>query len=180
MPENNSNEPGLWIFIVYLGTLAPWAFIQLFDAIDESKREVQSLPRRLEVSLLCNFASSTVGLWYVVWAYDRSRTESATMLIGVVLNSWYWKRNLRGWRSYRVLVSQKQNVCRLLASLMNVRTRGIPKHPGEDHRGDVEDGMGSHVTPEDWEGMWDFLWVNDRVIDNDPREYDISLASGSW
>lgn len=179
MPENDSDEPGLWIYFVYVGTLAPWAFIQFFDAIDETKREVIGLPWRLGISSLCNLASSGVGLWYVVWAHSRSRTESATMLIGVVLNSWYWTRNLRGWRSYRVLMSQKRHVCRLLACLMNMRMKGMPNNRGE-YSGDEEDGNGARVTPQHWEGMWGYLWVNDKVIDNDPREDNVSLASGSW
>lgn len=179
MSDSDSNEPGWWIYLVYLGTLAPWAFIQFFDAIDEKKREVIGLPWRLGLSFLCNLASSGVGLWYVVWAFNRSRTESATMLIGVVLNSWYWKRNLRGWRSYGVLVSQKRHVCHLLASLMKMRMRGMPTNRGE-YSGDVENGTGRHLNPQHWEGVWCFLWVNDKVIDNDPREDNVSLASGSW
>lgn len=175
MPDNHDSEPGWWIYLVYVWTLAPWAFMQFFDAIDATKRHVEGLPWRLGLSLFCNFTSSVVGLWYVFWASSRSRTESATMLIGVVLNSWYWKRNLRGWRSYRVLASQRKRVCELFARLMNLRMQGMPRNGGN-----LEDGVRAELGADDWKKMWDFLWVNDKVIDNDPREDNVSLASGSW
>lgn len=175
MPENHDSEPGWWIYLVYVWTLAPWAFMQFFDAIDATKRHVEGLPWRLGLSFFFNFTSTGVGLWYVFWAASRSRTESATMLIGVALNSWYWKRNLRGWRSYRVLMSQRKRVCELIARLMNLRTQGMPKCGGN-----VEDGVRAELKAEDWKKMWNFLWVNDKVIDNDPREDNVSLASGSW
>ena len=175
MSDNNESEPGGWIYLVYVWTLAPWAFMQFFDAIDATKRHVEGLPWRLGLSLFCNFTSSAVGLWYVFWAASSSRTESATMLIGVVLNSWYWKRNMRGWRSYCVLVSQRRRVCELFARLMNLRMQGMPRNGGS-----VEDGVRAELKADDWKKLWDFLWVNDRVIDNDPREDDVSLASGSW
>ena len=178
MSENDSNEP-LWVYAVYASTVAPWAFMQFFDAIDNEKRHIEGLPRRLGRSLLLNFISTVTGLWYVFWAYSRSRTESATMLIAVVLNSWYWKRNLRGWRSYVVLMSQKRHVCDLLACLMNLRMQGMP-YSKKYTLGNVEDGDVVYVTPEDWKRKWNCLWVNDNVIDNDPRPYDVSLASGSW
>ena len=184
MAENNGSEPGWWIYLVYVWTLAPWAFMQFFDAIDAKKRHVEGLPWRLALSLFCNFTSSGVGLWYVFWAADRSRTESATMLIGVTLNSWYWKRNLRGWRSYRVLASQRKRVCELFSRLMNLRMQGMPRNGvggvGGGGGGSLEDGVRAELKADDWKKMWDFLWVNDKVIDNDPREDNVSLASGSW
>lgn len=180
MAENDDSELKWWIYLVYVSTLAPWAFMQLFDAIDEKKRHVEGLSWRLGFSFAFNFTSTVVGLWYVVWADSRSRTESATMLIGVALNSFYWKRNLRGWRSYRVLTSQRKNVCDFLACLMNMRMQGMPRYRRNFDSGLVEDGNGAHVTAEDWNKMWDYLWVNDKVIDNDRRQDNVSLASGSW
>lgn len=175
MSGDIGSEPGWWIYLVYVWTLAPWAFMQFFDAIDAKKRHVEGLPWRLGLSLFFNATSTVVGLWCVFWAASRSRTESATMLIGVALNSWYWKRNLRGWRSYRVLASQRKRVCELLARLMNLRMQGMPMHGG-----DVEDGVRAELKAENWKHMWDYLWVNDKVIDNDPRQDNVSLASGSW
>lgn len=182
MEGNDDREPGGWVYFTYLWTLAPWAFMQFFDAIDAKKRHVEGLPWRLGLSFFLNFTSTGVGLWYVFWSYSRSTTESATMLIGVVLNSWYWKRNLRGWRSYRVLLAQKGNVCALLVSLMNMRMQGMPPYRGEYHRGNnnLEEGDNTHVAARDFHRKWPFLWVNDKVIDNDRREDNISLASGSW
>lgn len=175
MAEDNGNEPGWWIYLVYVWTLAPWAFMQFFDAIDAKKRHVDSLPWRLALSLFCNLTSSVVGLWYVFWASSRSRTESGTMLIGVTLNSWYWKRNLRGWRSYRVLASQRDRVCELLARLMNLRMQGMPRSGGN-----LEGGVRTELKADDWKKAWYFFCVNDKVIDNDRRDDNVSLASGSW
>lgn len=172
---NDSSEPGNWIYLVYLSTLAPWTFMQMFDALDGKKRRVEGVPVRLGTSLCFIVMSTTVGLWYVIWAAGRSRTESATMLIGVLLNSWYWKRNLRGWRSYGVLLSQRRRVCLLATRFMNMRITGMPGTVS-----DPEEGVDKKVTTDDWNKQWHLLWVNDTVIDNDEREGDLSLASGSW
>lgn len=175
--SDNDDEPGGWIYLVYLWTLAPWAFMQVFDAVDAKKRHVEGLPWRLGLSLFFNFTSTAVGCWYVVWSASRATTESATMLIGVLLNSWYWKRNLRGWRSFRVLLSQRQRVCKLVSRFMNIRMQGMMAKYG----GNFEDGiLPTSGTAADWNRKWDYFWVNDAVIDNDPREDHVSLASGSW
>lgn len=172
---SESSEPGNWVYLVYLTTLAPWALMQSFDALDGKKRHVEGVPVRLGTSLVFVLTSTSVGLWYVAWASKNSSTEAATMLIGVMLNSWYWKRNLRGWRSYGVLLSQRERVCLLATRLMNMRVAGMPSNTGNAELGGHEE-----VTTDDWNKQWHLFWVNDTVIDNDPREDHISLASGSW
>lgn len=153
-----------WVYMVYLSTLAPWAVMQVFDAIDAERRHVAEIPRRLSVSLFLVTASTTVGLWYVVWSDNRARTEAATMLVSVVLNGWHWLRNFRGWGSYQVLLSQKVRVCELTRRLMVMRLQGMMG--GGNGSSQWDEG----TTLKDWEVQWNSLWINNTVIDNDPRK----------
>lgn len=163
-----------WVYMVYLSTLAPWAVMQVFDAIDVKRRHVTEVPMRLGVSFFLVTASTGVGLWYVAWADGRSRTEAATMLLGVALNSWHWIRNFRGWVSYFILASQKGRVCELVSRLMKMSVQGMTNNGY-----DLERGGTNAPSLEDWRQQWDRMWVNDTVIDNDPRSSPLPLMAGS-
>lgn len=161
----------VWVYFVYLSTLAPWAVMQVFDAIDAKRRHVVEVPVRLAVSFFLITASTIVGMWYVVWADEYARAESATMLLGVVLNSWHWIRNYRGWQSYDVLLSQQVRVCELIRRLMDFMPLEVLE---DDHDAVPPDII---VSLKRWEAHWKRLWVNNTVIDNDPRTAPASIQA---
>lgn len=57
MPENKVSEPGWWVYVADVWTLAPWAFMHFFDAIDapNATEEVQFVLQQ----------SFVVGLGYI-------------------------------------------------------------------------------------------------------------------
>lgn len=171
--DSTSAITGGWIYVVYLLTLAPWAAMEVFDAIDVKRRHASTIPLRLMVSLALIFASTAVGLAYVVEVHSHDIPEAATMLVGVVLNLWHWKRNIRGWMSYKILKSQRPRVSELIRRLMAMRLQGMQTN-GPRPEGAIPPPV------EVWNSHWNHLWVNSMVIDNDPREFSImSVGPGS-
>lgn len=170
------DDSAVFVYVVYLSTLVPWAVMQFFDAIDDKRRPVREIPLRLSVSLFLVTCSTVVGVIYiVVTGTDSGRdsaSESATMLLSVVLNGWHWMRNYRGWTSYNVLVAQKKRVCELVRSLMTLRLQGMSTDGSDAAE------QGAHVlSVRDCEECWKRFWVNNTVIDNDPRKQPVALHS---
>ncbi|CAB1099549.1 unnamed protein product [Ectocarpus sp. CCAP 1310/34] len=98
--DESGNRGEWWVYFVYLSTLTPWGIMQVHDAIDQERRAIRDVRNRLMLGTGLTLASAIVGFWYVAWAASVGEaTESATMLVGVVLNFWHWVRVTRGWYS---------------------------------------------------------------------------------
>lgn len=167
--DADNNDPK-WVYFIYMATLAPWGAMQVYDAIDAERRTFEATAFRLSIASALMFVATSSGLGYTIWVEGRSRAESATMLLGVVLNLWYWVRNIRGWYSMLVLRNQRGLVCDAAARIMQLRLQGrINYNYGEekDGTGDAESGSSFH-TKDRWIKIWDTVMTfNNTVIDND-------------
>ena len=133
-----------WVFLVYISTLAPWGIMQVHDAIDATRKPVRTVRDRLIVSTVLIFGSTFFAVWYVAWAaYVGELTESATMLVGVGLNSWHWVRVFRGWYSFCMLLGVRPAWEKLFTEMTGVGHIGERKRKHNFQEQQFEGGTAS-------------------------------------
>ena len=133
-----------WVFLVYISTLAPWGIIQVHDAIDATRKPVRAVRDGLIVSTVLIFSSTVFAVWYVVWtAYVGELTESATMLVGVILISWHWVRVFRGWYSLYLLMGVRPAWEKFFTEMTGIGHIGKRKRKHNFHEQQFEGGAAS-------------------------------------
>ncbi|CBJ28480.1 expressed unknown protein [Ectocarpus siliculosus] len=180
-----------WVYLVYLTTLAPWGIMQVHDPIDEARRSIYDVRNRLLMGSFLTLGSAIVGFTYVGWAAKvGNNTESATMLVGVALNTWHWVRVSRGWYSYVLLTSMRDVWEKFFDNMTAVGRFEIVvgRVPRMEDVAVIENGGPSTpveggapaIEHRGWHPSLEEMEVNDSVIDNDSQGGDRALFGGNY